>query len=418
MKILNFGSCNIDYVYTVSHFVSPGETLSSEKLELFPGGKGLNQSIAIARSGAVVYHAGCVGKDGRFLLDIMENSGVDVSYVRVLDTQSGHAIIQVDSKGENCILLHGGANFQIETDYIDEVLSNFSAGDIIVLQNEISNLDYIIDKAYKLGMKIVLNPSPFNNKLKNIDLNKIFTLVLNEIEAFEFSGEKEPEKILQFFKKHYKKTAIMLTLGKKGSVYSGLDSDDAVFYPAFRVKAVDTTSAGDTFTGYFISGLLNGLDIKQILKISTAASAITVSRMGASTSIPTVGEVNEALKTLKSNNVEEDKNDKIILKIKEYIAEDIISANLTDLAKLLGYSVSHMAVWIKNHTGFSFTELVQNERCNYAATLLRETDIPVETVVKLSGYENGSYFRRIFKEIYGKSPLNYRNFYQDKEKLK
>ena len=122
MKILNFGSCNIDYVYSMDHIVRVGETQSTYQLEIFPGGKGLNQSIAIARAGASVYHAGCIGSDGEMLTELLTKSGVNVSYVRTVDAKNGHAIIQVSAKGENSIFLYGGSNEMISESFIDFVL--------------------------------------------------------------------------------------------------------------------------------------------------------------------------------------------------------------------------------------------------------------------------------------------------------
>lgn len=295
MKILNIGSLNIDYVYELSHIVTPGETADSKSMSIFPGGKGLNQSIAVARSGGSISHAGCIGNDGLFLKELLQSAGVNTKYIKVEDASSGHAIIQVDQKGENSIILYHGTNYMIDKDYIDSVLSDFSEGDILILQNEISNLQYIIDKAYDKKMKIVLNPSPITDELKKTDLSKISILILNEIEAFSFSGERDTDKICEYFRHNFPTLSVVLTLGSKGSIYVG--KDDQVFYPAFSVKAVDTTSAGDTFTGYFISGLVKEIKTENAFKFATAAAAISVSKKGASSSIPTIDEVENFLKS-------------------------------------------------------------------------------------------------------------------------
>ena len=142
MKILNFGSLNLDYVYSVDHFVAEGETLASTKLQVFSGGKGLNQSVALARAGANTYHAGCIGHEGDMLTAMLQDAEVDTTYVKTVESPTGHAIIQVDPRGRNCILLFGGANLCTEPAYVDEVLGNFAAGDWLVLQNEISSIDY------------------------------------------------------------------------------------------------------------------------------------------------------------------------------------------------------------------------------------------------------------------------------------
>ena len=140
MKIVNIGSSNIDYVYQMEHFIQPGETLGCAQLSIGCGGKGLNQSIALARAGAEVYHAGLIGREGAFLREKMEQAGVNVEFVRYGEGANGHAIIQVDKTGQNCIILYGGTNHQFTHALVDEVLSHFAAGDIVVLQNEINEI--------------------------------------------------------------------------------------------------------------------------------------------------------------------------------------------------------------------------------------------------------------------------------------
>lgn len=289
MKIVNFGSCNIDYVYSLDHIVNVGETETTNKLETFAGGKGLNQSIALARAGAKVYHAGCIGKDGEMLREIMNESGVDLSHIKNTDTKNGHAVIQVSAKGENSIFIYPGSNAEVSKDYIDSVLEDFEKGDILLLQNEISNVNYIIEKAYEKQMQIILNPSPINEKINEIDFGKLSYVVLNEIEAKEISGAKNAEESLLFFSKNYPDLKIMLTLGSKGSVY--FDNENKISQSAFLVDAVDTTGAGDTFTGYFVAGISQNENYCEILKKASAASAISVSRMGAAPSIPKMEEV-------------------------------------------------------------------------------------------------------------------------------
>ena len=297
MKILNFGSCNLDYVYSLDHIVNVGETETTHKLETFPGGKGLNQSIALARAGVKVYHAGCVGTDGDMLVDTLKDSGVDVSYIRKADVKNGHAIIQVSAEGENSIFLYPGSNEMITEEYINEVLSDFEAGDIILLQNEINNVDYIIDNAYNKGMLIVLNPSPFNDKISKIDLNKIAYLVLNEVEAKEYSGYDDPKASIAYFKTNYPSLKVMLTLGSKGCIYA--DAESEVGHPVYEVDVVDTTAAGDTFTGYFIGGISRGQDMENVLKYASAAAAISVSKEGAAPSIPAYDFVENNIASMK-----------------------------------------------------------------------------------------------------------------------
>ena len=291
MKVLTFGSMNIDYVYSVPHIILPGETLSSSERNIFTGGKGLNQSVAMARAGLEVYHAGKTGTDGGILLDALRDNGVNTDYVRVEDTQSGHTIIQVDEFGQNSIILFKGTNYMMTGDFVDEVLSAFGEGDVLVLQNEINLLDLIIDRAYERKMTIVLNPSPFEEKLLGYSLDKVSIFMVNEIEGGQISGipADRPKEILDWFAAHYPAAEVVLTLGSQGAWYSG--RGERLFQPAFKVKAVDTTSAGDTFSGYFIAGRARGYDAAKTMELAAKAASITVSRPGAAPSIPTAAEV-------------------------------------------------------------------------------------------------------------------------------
>lgn len=284
MKILNFGSLNIDYIYRVNRIGGPGETLAAATREVFCGGKGLNQSIALARAGAQVFHAGCIGEEGRMLQEALEDAGVDCRYVKTLKGPSGHAVIQVEDSGQNAILLFGGANQCISRVFVDEVLGGFAAGDMLLLQNEINLLGEIVDRAYDNGMKIALNPSPYNDFLATVDMNKISTFLLNEVEGEQMTGEKDPEKILEKLMKLYPHAEVVLTLGDAGAVYG---CNQRVYRQAsYPVKAVDTTGAGDTFTGYFLASLMAGCEIPECLELASKAAAIAVTRPGAAPSIP------------------------------------------------------------------------------------------------------------------------------------
>ncbi len=289
MRILNFGSCNIDFVYSVDNMVNPGETISAKCVEKFPGGKGLNQSIACARAGIPVFHAGNIGGDGVFLREVMESSGVDTRYLKITDTLTGHAIIQVTPNGENSIIVYGGANEEITKEYVDEVMINFSENDFLILQNEISEIPYIVEKAFEIGMKIVLNPSPFNDRIKIIDFDRISYLILNEHEAESLSGKTEKEGFIKWCRKNHPDIKVILTLGKQGSIY--FDKDVEIAQDAYKVNAVDTTAAGDTFTGFFFASICKGETPQNALKIASMASAISVTKKGAASSIPTIDDV-------------------------------------------------------------------------------------------------------------------------------
>ena len=289
MKVLNIGSMNLDHVYTVDHIVEPGETQSSTQLQLFLGGKGMNQSVALAKAGVEVYQGGMIGADGGVFLDACREYGIHADYIRTVDARTGHAIIQIDKNAQNCILLYGGANQALTEAYVDEVISQFDSGDILLLQNEVNLLPYIVDRGYAQGMKIVLNPSPFDDKLKAVDMTKISLFLLNEIEGYQLTGFREPDAIIDSIRERFPHAAVVLTLGSDGAVYA--DQSCKHFQPIFPVKAVDTTAAGDTFTGYFIAGLAQGMEIPDILRMSAKASSIAVSRAGAVPSIPYRNEV-------------------------------------------------------------------------------------------------------------------------------
>ncbi len=292
MKVLNFGSLNIDYVYSVDHIVQGGETILSEKVETFCGGKGLNQSVALANAGIPVYHAGLVGTEGDFLLDTCRKYGVNITYIKMLPYKGGHTMIQVDKNGQNCIILYGGTNQMMTKEFMDDVLEDFAEGDYLILQNEINLLDYLIDRAYEKKMKIVLNPSPYDKKLEACDLKKIYLFLLNEIEGEQFTGSAEPDKILDYLAKEYPQSRFVLTLGSNGSIY--FDGKEKIRQDIFPVKPVDTTAAGDTFTGFFLASLFRGEDVQTALRVAARAASIAVSRAGATSSIPMISEVRDA----------------------------------------------------------------------------------------------------------------------------
>lgn len=299
MKVLNYGSLNIDYVYDVEHFVRAGETLDSQKMEQFCGGKGLNQSIALIKSGVKVWHAGAVGEnDSDMLLELLNSSGVNTEYVRKKHGSSGHAIIQKVKGGENCILLYGGTNQSITREEVDETLKNFEKGDFVILQNEISEIGYIMDKAHSMGMKIVFNPSPMNEKISAYPLHLVDYLLLNEVEGKEISGVSEDyDKLIVKLEEMFPGTKIVLTLGEKGSIYK--DKECMLHQPIYKVKAVDTTAAGDTFTGFFIGSIISGEKVEKALDNAAKASAIAVTRSGAAPSIPDREEVEKFTNTAK-----------------------------------------------------------------------------------------------------------------------
>lgn len=291
MKILNFGSLNLDYVYQVEHFVRPGETISALSQTINCGGKGLNQSIALSRAGAAVWHGGCVGTGGERLAALLEENGVDTRFLRQTDVLQGNAVIQVDASGENCILLFGGSNQAVTEEQIDNTLAAFGSGDMLVLQNEISGLPHLVAQAATQGLTVVLNPSPFDKAVSTLDLSQVSWLIMNEVEAEGLSGSADPIKAWTVLHGRWPKLRTVITLGSAGSVLC--TPDEIIHQRAETVSVVDTTAAGDTFTGYFLACLAKGLPYRVCMETAAKAAAVSVTRKGAAASIPYMAELME-----------------------------------------------------------------------------------------------------------------------------
>ena len=283
MQVLNIGSLNIDIVYRVPHIVQPGETLSSFSVSRHAGGKGLNQSIAIARAGVKTIHAGAIGQDGIFLKELLEREGVDCSEIAVLaDEPTGCAVIQVADDGENSIILLHGANFCVTPQNIRKVLAEMPEKSIILLQNEISSLKECIEIAAQMNMRIFFNPSPMEQSINNLMLEAIDTFIVNEYESIELK---------KYAGNRISNCNILTTFGADGAEYCGSDGK-IIRIPAAKANdVVDTTGAGDTFTGYFIASIVQGKTPEDAMKIAAAAAAIAVSRPGAAESIPYLNEL-------------------------------------------------------------------------------------------------------------------------------
>lgn len=294
-KILNFGSINYDHVYSVENFVRPEETIAATQYTITHGGKGLNQSIALARAGAQVYHAGAVGKsDGAAILQTLSGNGVNIDFVESKDCASGHAIIQLNARGQNCILIWGGANREISAEQIERTLAHFAPGDYLVLQNETNLLERMIRLGKERGMKIVLNPSPMNAVIPALPLELVDYLIMNEVEARGICGQDaEPGELLHQLTQRFPATTIVITLGSRG-VYCKKGAGEATYNPAYQVTVVDTTAAGDTFSGYFIAAIARGEPVAEALRQASTAAALAVTRFGAEPSIPCWGEVEQA----------------------------------------------------------------------------------------------------------------------------
>lgn len=296
MKIINFGSLNIDNVYNVHEFVKPGQTIFTEGFHVAAGGKGLNQSIAAARAGAKVMHAGIIGSDGAFLTDLLREAGVDISQILTLDAPSGHTVIEVNASGQNRIIVHGGTNLMLSEKYIDTVLEYGTENDLVLLQNETNLVGSIIRKSHEKKAKIAFNPSPMPDDPESLPLDLIDCFIVNELEAAQLAGMSSDcsfETVLERLADKYPHAAIVMTLGHNGVLFS--HENNRLSHPIFRVDAVDTTAAGDTFCGYFLAALCKNAPTAVALREASAASAIAVSRPSAAPSIPLYEEVQEFL---------------------------------------------------------------------------------------------------------------------------
>lgn len=289
MKILNFGSMNLDYVYTVEHTVRRGETISSASMKTVPGGKGLNQSVALAKAGAQVYHAGCCGKGGEELKNLLSACGADVSLIKTVPEPQGNAVIQVDEGGDNAIIVLGGSNKCLTFDQIDAAIERMDAGDMVLTQNEVNDISYLLHKAHEAELVTILNPSPMNAEIEKVDIRDLSWLIMNETETLALTGKEDPKEAYAALKAVNPDLSAVITLGKDGAWC--FHKGEELFQSAFTVKAVDSTAAGDTFTGFFFGTLLRGGSPKEAMLLATKASAISVTRPGASISIPTLEEV-------------------------------------------------------------------------------------------------------------------------------
>jgi len=294
-RILNFGSLNLDQVYRVDSFVQPGETKLSRSLETHCGGKGLNQSVAAARAGASVWHAGVLGCDGERLLEKLLENGVDVSLLERSSGVSGHAIIQVDDNGQNSILLFGGTNQVLTEAYIDRALMAFGSEGLVLVQNETNLVGTIIERAHDRGLQVAINAAPMDEKVFTYPLERVDWLIVNEIEGAALANGAKEADIMPTLRAKYPKMSVLLTLGKRGAVCvrGGEEAKSGIF----DVPVKDTTAAGDTFLGYFLAQVLDGAKIGDALALATTASSLCVQTMGAADSVPCLADAQRALES-------------------------------------------------------------------------------------------------------------------------
>lgn len=288
-KLVNLGSLCIDNVYRVPGIAGPGETVASASHDVFPGGKGLNQSIAAARAGAEVVHVGCVGPDGEWLRDTLADEGVDASGVRTVDGSSGHAVIQVNEAGENAIVIAGGANRTLTGEDVDGALAQLGPEDWLLLQNEINDLPAVLAAAKARGCRVAFNVAPVDGREAGYDLSGVGLLIVNEIEAAALAGETRPHAAAATLAARYPATDVVLTLGRDGLIHRRGEHESTL--AAYSATAVDETAAGDAFIGFFMAALLAGDPMPEALRMGAAAGALAVTVAGAASSIPTLADV-------------------------------------------------------------------------------------------------------------------------------
>ncbi|MEO0922814.1 MAG: ribokinase [Pseudomonadota bacterium] len=286
--IINIGSINIDHVYKVINLPKPGETTASIGYETFLGGKGVNQSVAIARASGKVRHVGAVGHDGDWALRQMEALGVSTADIAMLPTATGHAVIALDQAGENQILIEAGANQKLTESQITRAFTQHkSNADWVLLQNETNLAEFIVREAKAFGYKVAYAAAPFVADVTIKLLPHIDLLAVNEVEASALAGE------LGGLLEEISVPMVLVTLGSKGSVvYAG---DDVIGQDAFSVDVVDTVGAGDTFLGSFLARFANNQSLKASLRYAAAASALQITKFGAATTIPERAEVDAFL---------------------------------------------------------------------------------------------------------------------------
>ena len=283
-RLVNLGSLCVDHVYGVPNITSAGETVASRSHAVFPGGKGLNQSLAAARAGAEVAHAGCIGSDGLWLREELLGAGVDVSLVREVDTPSGHAVIQVNPRGENAIVIAGGSNRVLTAADRDAAFARCGPEDWLLLQNEINDLEAVLAGARAAGCRVAFNVAPVDGREQGYDLGGVALLILNEVEAAALAGVPEPDPALDVLCRRYPSCDVVITLGRDGLRHGR--GDARLRLEAFAADAVDETAAGDAFVGYLMATLLEGKPMREALVLGSAAGALAVTRAGAASSIP------------------------------------------------------------------------------------------------------------------------------------
>lgn len=289
MTVYSLGSINVDLFFRVPHLPVAGETLPAISHEVGLGGKGANQSVAVAKAGSRVCHIGMIGADNPWVRGRLEAFGVDVEHISSAEGPTGQAIIMVDEAGENTIVTYAGVNYAQSLPGIEKALAGAGAGDIFLFQNEVSLKLEAAKLARKQGLILVYSAAPFQASVVRDLLPFIDLLVLNEIEAKQLSD------FLGLTIAEIPVPSLLVTSGAEGAVWRDQKTGETLEVPAFPVDPVDTTGAGDCFIGYTVAALEQGLDRAAALKLGAAAAAVHVTRPGTSDAIPSREEVDAFL---------------------------------------------------------------------------------------------------------------------------
>ncbi|RDB43293.1 ribokinase [Halomonas sp. DQ26W] len=292
----NVGSINLDHVYRVPHLVHPGETLASGAYQVGLGGKGANQSLAMALAGGQVSHWGRLGRQDAWARDRLADAGVDVAHISLVDEPSGHAIIQVDDGGENAIILFHGANHGFAAAELDTLAASARPGEWLLAQNECNALPELFVRAREQGLNIAFNPAPMTEDVAELSLEACQLLFVNRVEAAGLVGlpeSSDAQTLLAGLRQRLPDTSTVLTLGGAGAWYQS--GKEQCYQPALPVKPVDTTAAGDTFIGYFMAAHQEGSTVAGCLELAAHAAALCVQQLGAAESIPRRTDVDHAL---------------------------------------------------------------------------------------------------------------------------
>jgi len=263
---------------------SPGETIAAASYQKLLGGKGINQSVAIARAGREPVHVGAVGSDDDWTMAEIKKFGIDTTHIARSAQPTGHAVIYVDDAGENQIVIFGGANQDLQPAQIETAFKTSAGGDHwVLLQNETNLLADIVDQAKAAGFKVAYSAAPFVAHTVAHLIDRIDLLAVNEIEA------RETASLLGVAVSEIAVPEILITRGSKGVEFHS--HGEVHHQAAFPVDAVDTTGAGDTFLGSFLAHHCEGAAVEQSLRYASAASALQVTRPGAAVAIPARDEV-------------------------------------------------------------------------------------------------------------------------------